>query len=185
MYLLAAAILIIGLFVLPAFSQENKQPDAKDAQSSTQTPAQTPAPVPASTPSPAPIAPPALTPPPAATNVPMTIPPEEGAAARELSVYGEVQAVNADTNSMNVQYYDYDSDEEKTVDMLANKDTKIENAASLANIAKGDWVDVTYAAADGKNVARSIIVEKEEKEAEPAAAGANPEAKPAELPQEE
>ena len=70
---------------------------------------------------------------------------------------------------MSVQYYDYDSDEEKTIEITADKDTKLENAAMLSNINKGDWVDVTYGVKDGKNLAKSIMVEKEEKEEEKAA----------------
>lgn len=80
----------------------------------------------------------------------------------ELSIYGEAQAVDASANSITVQYYDYDSDEEKTMDVVSSKDTKIENAASLGEIKKGDWIDVTYSVSEGKNVAKSIIVEKEE-----------------------
>lgn len=89
---------------------------------------------------------------------------EEAQAAKDMSVYGEVQAVNPAANTISVQYYDYDSDQEKTADVVADKDTKIENAASLDKIAKGDWVDVTYAVKDSKNIAKSIIVEKEEPE---------------------
>lgn len=81
---------------------------------------------------------------------------------KDFSIYGEVQSVNAVVNSLTVQYYDYDSDEEKTADILADKDTKIENASGIIDIKKGDWVDVTYVALDGKNTAKSIIVEKEE-----------------------
>ncbi len=82
--------------------------------------------------------------------------------ASELSIYGEVQAVDATVNSLKAQYYDYDSDEEKTVELLLDKDTKIENAANISEIKKGDWVDVTYTVKDGKNMAKSVMVEKEE-----------------------
>lgn len=95
---------------------------------------------------------------------------EESSAAKEMSIYGEVQAVNAAANSISVQYYDYDSDEEKTIEIVSGKDTKIENAAALDKINKGDWVDVTYVLSEGKNTAKSIIVEKEEAVAEPAPA---------------
>jgi len=79
-----------------------------------------------------------------------------------LSIYGEVQVVNAEGNTLSVQYYNYDSDEEKTMDIAVNKDTKLENAAALGEIKKGDWVDVTYVTSEGKNAAKVIIVEKEE-----------------------
>jgi Cu/Ag efflux protein CusF len=93
---------------------------------------------------------------------PAQAPKEVPIKPEELSVYGEVQAVNAGTNSLTVQYYDYDSDEEKTMEVIADKDSKVENAANLGAIKQGDWVDVTYSAVGGKNIAKSIIVEKEE-----------------------
>ena len=84
-----------------------------------------------------------------------------------------------------MQYYDYDSDEEKTAEIMADKDTKIDNAASLAGINKGDWVDVTYTLTDGKNIAKSVMVEKEEKEeAAPGVAAPTSESKPADVPEE-
>ncbi|MBI5144473.1 MAG: hypothetical protein HZA30_05345, partial [Candidatus Omnitrophica bacterium] len=46
------------------------------------------------------------------------------------------------------------------------KDTTIENAAKLDEIKQGNWVDVTYSVSGGKDVAKSIIVEKEEAPAE-------------------
>lgn len=87
---------------------------------------------------------------------------EEADTVKELSVYGEVQDVSQASNSISVQYYDYDSDEEKMIELVSDSNTKIENAASLAEITKGSWVDVIYAAAGGKNIAKSILVEKEE-----------------------
>ena len=83
---------------------------------------------------------------------------------KELSIYGEVKAVNKDISSISVQYYDYDTDEEKTADININKDTKLENASNASAIKQGDWVDATYSVVDGKNIAGSVIVEKEEVE---------------------
>jgi len=61
-----------------------------------------------------------------------------------------------------VQYYDYDSDSEKTADIAVNADTKLENASALGDVKKGDWVDVTYVIKDGKKAASLVTVEKEE-----------------------
>ncbi|MCX5680428.1 MAG: hypothetical protein NTZ95_07285 [Candidatus Omnitrophica bacterium] len=84
-------------------------------------------------------------------------------AAEDLSIYGEVQSVNAaGIGSLTVQYYDYDSDDEKTITVVLDANTKLENANSIADIKKGDWADVTYSAVGGKNAAKSVIVEKEE-----------------------
>ena len=84
------------------------------------------------------------------------------AAPADMSIYGEVQAVNAQGSAMTVQYYDYDNDEEKSIDITIDSASKLENAKSVADIKKGDWVDVTYAAGAGKNTAKAVSVEKEE-----------------------
>lgn len=105
--------------------------------------------------------------------------PTEAAQPEELSIYGEVQAVNHASNSLSVQYYDYDSDEEKTIEITLDKETTIENAAKLDEIKQNDWVDVTYSVSDSKNMAKSIIVEKEEAPAE-----ILPEGTPAQAPDE-
>jgi hypothetical protein len=89
--------------------------------------------------------------------------------AKEIAIYGEVQAVNATANTLSVQYYDYDSDSEKTVEVSVAADTKMENAKSASDVKKGDWVDVTYIVSGGKNLAKTVSVEKEEPASEPAA----------------
>ncbi len=172
------AVALMTLIALPAFCEDNKQPPVNPPQAiaPTVTPAQGQNTAPA-------IAAPVTT---ASTDA---IPPApvsgENAATKEQSIYGEVQVVNAAANSLTVQYYDYDSDEEKTIELVADKDTKIENAAALGNINKSDWVDVTYTTSDGKNVAKSIMVEKEEKEEAAPGAAVMPETKPADAPAEE
>lgn len=92
---------------------------------------------------------------------------EEAPQPKEIAIYGEVQAANTAAGSITVQYYDYDSDEEKTIEVTSDKDTKVENAGTIGDIKKGDWADITYIAAEGKNIAKSIIVEKEEQSTEP------------------
>jgi len=82
----------------------------------------------------------------------------------EMSIYGEVKSTDAVTNSIKLQYYDYDSDEENTSDIILDKETKMENANSLSDIKQGYWIDAIYVVKEGKNIAKSIIVEKEEEE---------------------
>lgn len=89
--------------------------------------------------------------------------------AKEISIYGEVQAVNAVANTLSIQYYDYDSDSEKTAEVVVVAETKMENAKSASDVKKGDWVDVTYVVSGGKNTARAVSVEKEEPATEPMA----------------
>jgi hypothetical protein len=97
--------------------------------------------------------------------------------SEELSIYGEVQSSDATApGSLTVQYYDYDTDEEKTIAIALDANTKIENAGSVADIKKGDWADISYVVSDGKSVAKSIIVEKEE--IEPIAASGAGDAQP-------
>ena len=96
-------------------------------------------------------------------------PAQETAKVGELSIYGEIQSVNASTSSMNVQYYDYDNDEEKAIEITVDKDTKLENAKAIDEIKKGDWVDVNYMSAGGKFTAKMVSVEKEEPVTEEAA----------------
>ncbi len=88
--------------------------------------------------------------------------PEAADKTSELSIYGEVQAVNVHAASISVQYYDYDNDEEKTLEVSLNKDSKLENVKAIDEVKKGDWVDVTYAAIGGKNIASMVSVEAEE-----------------------
>lgn len=93
----------------------------------------------------------------------------EAAQPKEVSVYGEVQSVNEQALSFVLQYYDYDTDEEKTAEIVMTEDTKLENAASLKDVKKGDWADATYTMDAGRCLAASVIIEKEEsEEAEPA-----------------
>lgn len=87
---------------------------------------------------------------------------EQAAPVNDLSLYGEVRAVDQTAGSISVQYYDYDSDEEKTADILVSKETKLDGAATLAEIKQNDWVDVIYVAEGAKFTAKSVIIEKEE-----------------------
>jgi len=149
LFLALAVVLTISLFTLPAFSQEEKTPAEKAPVAPAPAPAVTetvPAKMPEMPPAPAPA--------------------KETAPMKDLSIYGEVKSVNPSASSMTVQYYDYDSDEEKSIDIVTDKDTKLENVANVGEIKQGDWIDATYTAKDSQNIAKSIIVEKEEMPAE-------------------
>jgi len=153
--LLVVALICALLAVSPAFCQEEKT-DMKEPQ------VENPV-VPAATGSAAPI-----TPPPAQTPAPVQVPPTPAAPvvtnpeAQDMSLYGEIKSVDTASNSITVQYYDYDTDEEKTTSITVDDATKLENAKTISEMKQGDWADITYVVADGKNVAKSIIVEKEE-----------------------
>jgi len=142
---LSAVCALVLLIAVPVFSED---------ASSTKTPApakEAPAATPVATPAASPVA------------VPVTAPvPEAMPQAKETAIYGEVQTIDAAANILAVQYYDYDSDSEKTSDISINVDTKLENVSTLGDVKKGDWVDVSYTVIDAKNVAKSIVVEKED-----------------------
>lgn len=148
-YVFPAALVIAAavLLAMPAFSQETREPAAPDMVKEE---------------APATVAEPAA--PAAAAPAPASEAPAapEAAQPKDISIYGEVLAVNASGSTMTVQYYDYDSDEEKTVELTVSGDTKLENAAALAEVKKGDWVDAAYSVSNGKNVAKAVMVEKEE-----------------------
>ena len=127
------AILFVGLFVVQGYSQDNQSPSGQDTpQVATEAPALAPA---AS---------------------------EKSAQPEEISIYGEIKAVNQAASSVTVQYYDYDSDQEKSIEIMTDSNTKMENAATINDIKQGNWADIIYTVANGKNIAKSIIVEKEE-----------------------
>ena len=140
------AILILGLFAVQGYCQENTNPTQPATEAVT-----------------------------AAAPAATTVQPQE------ISIYGEVKAVNPATNSMTVQYYDYDSDEEKSIEITADSNTKMENAAAINDVKQGNWADVIYTMTDGKNIAKSIIVEKEDVPAEMP----KPEAMPQEAPKQQ
>jgi len=99
------------------------------------------------------------------------------AAPKVESIYGEVLAVNEAAGSMNVQYYDYDTDEEKKIDIAVTAETKFKNSTGLKGVKVGDWVDVSLSSAEGgRKVAKVVEVEKaEEMEEVPAAPQGAPE----------
>ncbi|MDO8535474.1 MAG: hypothetical protein Q7S30_00445 [Candidatus Omnitrophota bacterium] len=142
---------VMALSAISAFSQDPQAPakdnntaPAQEAQEAVVQPAQ------------------AVTATPAAPVAPA----ETAAKTNELSIYGEVQAVNVQASSISVQYYDYDNDEEKTLEVSLDKDSKLENAKAIGDVKKGDWVDVTYTVIGGKNTAKTVSVETEEPAAE-------------------
>ena len=102
----------------------------------------------------------------AVVQTPQDAPAEAAPKTNELSIYGEVQAVNVQAASMSVQYYDYDNDEEKTLEVFLDKDSKLENVKAIDGVKKGDWADITYTVIGGKNTAKMVSVETEEPAAE-------------------
>ena len=146
------AILVVGLVVSQGYCQENQVSNNQDTSQVA-----------------------------GETAVPDQTESVKAANPEEISIYGEIKAVNVAANSITVQYYDYDSDEEKSIEITSDSNTKMENATAITDIKQGNWADVIYTVANGKNIAKSIIVEKEE---EAPAEMPKPEAMPQEAPKQ-
>ena len=127
------AILVVGLVVSRGYCQENQVSNNQDiSQVASETAA------------------------PAQTESVKAANPEE------VSIYGEIKSANIAANSITVQYYDYESDNEKSVEIIADNNTKIEGVPSINSIKQDNWADINYTVVNGKNIAKSIIVEKED-----------------------
>ena len=127
------AILVVGLVVSQGYCQENQVSNNQDiSQVASETAA------------------------PAQTESVKAANPEE------VSIYGEIKSANIAANSITVQYYDYDSDNEKSVEIIADNNTKIEGVTTINDIKQGNWADINYAVVNGKNIAKLISVEKED-----------------------
>jgi hypothetical protein len=93
--------------------------------------------------------------------------PQAGKAApEELQTqwqYIEVTGIDSAKNAVSGKYIDYDTDAEKEIAILVDKDTVFENAKSLAEIKVQDTAGVDYVVTpEGKNLAKNISVERSE-----------------------
>jgi len=77
-------------------------------------------------------------------------------------VWGEVINVDAQNKTLSLKYLDYDTDEEKELTVTADNLTGYENVKSLEEIPAKASVSIDYLSGDGKNIARSISLEKPE-----------------------
>ena len=82
---------------------------------------------------------------------------EEAADETEFS-YGTVKSVTG--NQLVVSEYDYDADKDIDVTYTVPPEAKLENVASVQEIAAGDIVDIDFVAKDGQKVVSLITVEK-------------------------
>lgn len=75
-------------------------------------------------------------------------------------VWGEVVSVDANNNQINLKYLDYETDTEKEMSLIVDKDTRYEGVASLLDIKPQDTVSIDYIIKEGKNIAKQVNVEK-------------------------
>jgi hypothetical protein len=69
--------------------------------------------------------------------------------------YGEV--VKATDKDLSVLEYDYEMDEERTVNYSVNPETALTNIGKAAQLAKGDTVEVYFKDVGGAKMAQMII----------------------------
>lgn len=81
---------------------------------------------------------------------------------KEVSIYGEIKSVNNAGNSMTVGYYDDKDNIQKAITIEKNDNTRVEWEVGLEGIKQGYWADIDYVVVNGKNIAKLIIVEKED-----------------------
>ena len=127
------AILVVGLVVSQGYCQENQVSNNQDTSQVA-----------------------------GETAVPAQTESVKAARPEEISIYGEIKSVNATANSITVQYYDYESDNEKSIEIIADNNTKMEGAPAISDIKQGNWADINYTVVNGKNIAKSIVVEKDD-----------------------
>ena len=106
----------------------------------------------------------------ATTNtIPAPVPSVEQATPQESSdspntqwVWGEVTGVDAQNKSVSLKYLDYETDQEKDMAIATDELTSYDNANSLGEIQPKDNISVDYVVKDGKNIAKTIGLEKAE-----------------------
>lgn len=77
--------------------------------------------------------------------------------------WAEVSSVDPAAQTINVKYLDYETDSEKQMEICFDSATLFENVASASEIKPSDTLSVDYViTADGKNLARTVTVEKTE-----------------------
>jgi len=78
-------------------------------------------------------------------------------------VWGEVVTLDTQNKMILVKYLDYESDQEKEININADDKTTYENIKSIDDLTPKDTVSIDYIVSpDGKNIAKNISIEKPE-----------------------
>lgn len=77
-------------------------------------------------------------------------------------LWGEIINIDYPNKGFTVKYFDYETETEKNMQVLANNDTVYEGVISLDEIKPKDTVSVDYVVAGSNNVAKNIGVERPE-----------------------
>lgn len=80
-------------------------------------------------------------------------------------LWGEVVSLDAANKLLTVKYLDYETDQEKEINITVDEQTVYENAKSLEEIKPQDALSIDYIVSpEGKNLAKKISLEKPEPE---------------------
>lgn len=78
-------------------------------------------------------------------------------------VWGEVSILDTQNKAILVKYFDYETDQEKEININIDDKTTYENIKSMNELKPKDTVSIDYiVSADGKNIAKNISIEKPE-----------------------
>ena len=77
-------------------------------------------------------------------------------------VWGGVVNLDAQNKTLSLKYLDYETDQEKEITIMVDSLTSYENFKSLDEIQPKDTLSIDYILSDGKNIAKSISLEKPE-----------------------
>jgi hypothetical protein len=91
--------------------------------------------------------------------------PIEGSDVEDVEFsYGMVNSVSS--TQLDLSEYDYDTNQETAVIYVIDENTKVEGADGLKGIVSGDGAEVKYEVKEGKKIAKTITIEKQDAEGE-------------------
>jgi len=89
--------------------------------------------------------------------------PEVASGPETQWVWGEVINLDPQNKMVKVKYLDYETDQEKEIDVAVDEKTTYENIKSIEELKQNDAVSIDYIVTpDGKNIAKNISLEKPE-----------------------
>jgi hypothetical protein len=97
----------------------------------------------------------------ASTSVSASVPEVAKVASADIQwIWGEVVSVNAAAKTLSIKYLDYDTDEEKTMELAVTDTTKFQGDKGIEGIKPQDTVSVEYTIQGGKNYAKDLTIEQ-------------------------
>jgi hypothetical protein len=76
--------------------------------------------------------------------------------------WGEVVNADAQNKTITIKYLDYEADQEKELSLVVDDSTTFDNVKSFEEIKPKDNLSIDYVTTEGKNIAKSISLEKPE-----------------------